>query len=227
MTEEAKPLADLPQRIEELRQRTHKRTPEEIASYNWKNFTVPNLEAAQLPTRFWFHAKEWKPKQRQVFEQVKALLTGKGAIIALVGPRGLGKTTIAGQLILEKAEDESLPCPWHRRPPYRKLAALIATFKSLYADYGNVDTEQLLERLDSFCKDHPFVTIDELHDCEDLRIKNRLLTDVLDRRYSNRLDSLLIANQTPAEFQETTSDSVLSRMKEHGAIIHCTWESWR
>lgn len=221
------PLEELPQRIEKMLERVPARTPDELRKYNWKNFTIPNLEASQLPRRFWFHAKEWKPKQRAVFDQVKGLLTGKGAIIALVGPRGLGKTTIAGQIILERAENEDLPCPWHRRPPYRKLALLIAQFKSLYADYGSTETAELLERLKGLCTDHPFMVIDELHDCEDLRMKNRLLTDLLDRRYANLLDTVLIANQTPAEFRDTTSDSVLSRMKEHGQIIHCTWESWR
>lgn len=220
------PLTDLPKVIAKLQANAPQRTREERQAYHWQTEIIPHLRASQLPRRFWYEATEWKPQQRQTLKDVKALLLGKGAIIALVGARGLGKTTIAGQLILERAKDETL-LPWHRRPPYRKLAKLIAQFKALYADFGTIDAEYLLRRHDDLCRDHPLVIIDELHDCDDLRIKNRLLTDTLDKRYGNLIDTILISNQTPEEFEQTTSDSVLSRLKEHGEIFHCTWDSWR
>lgn len=224
---ESSPLATLPALIENLRLKHPVRTEDEQRQWKWENEIVPHLRASQLPERFWFQPKEWKQKQREVFDQVRWLLKGKGAIVALVGPRGLGKTTIAAQIILDRAFNEGLHCPWHRRPPYRKLMKLIAQFKPIFSDFGSIETADLLARHDIFCSDHPLVVIDEVHDCDDLKIKNRVLTDTLDKRYSHKCDSILIANQTPEEFVETTSDSVLSRLKEHGRIIHCTWESWR
>jgi DNA replication protein DnaC len=220
------PLAGLPELIERLRQTQPVRTEQELTNWHWRHEVLPHLRASQLPPRFWFIATKWKREQKKAFDATRALLLKKGATIALVGERGMGKTTIAAQLIIERAMTEVM-LPWHRRPPYRKLSKLIALFKSIYADFGSIETESLLGRHDSLCKDHPLLVIDELHDCEDQRIKNRLLTDTIDKRYANLVDTILISNQTPEQFMETTSDSVLSRIKEHGRIIHCTWESWR
>lgn len=220
------PLQDLPNVIERLRLNRPPRTEEEIREWEWEHEILPNLQASQLPKRFWFVAKKWKKEQQTAYNATRALLNQNGAIVSLIGKRGVGKTTIAAQLILERAVDASR-LPWHRRPPYRKLVNLIALFKPLYADFGARDMESLLRRHDSLCKDHPLLVIDELHDCEDQKIKQRLLTDTLDKRYANLVDTIIISNQTPEQFEETTSDSILSRIKEHGRIIHCTWESWR
>jgi DNA replication protein DnaC len=219
-------FTDLPKRIRELRRKYPPVTPARLEEWRWQNEILPHLKASQLPPRFWYKAVRWKKEQRTTFNQVREMLTCKGVIVALIGPRGVGKTTIAAQLIIDRAMNDGL-LPWHRRPPYRKLSALIARFKAIYADFGSIDSERLLERHNSLCRDHPLVVIDELHDCDDQRIKNRLLTDTIDKRYGNLVDTVLISNQSPAEFAETTSDSVLSRLKEHGRIVHCTWESWR
>lgn len=217
------PLAE---QIEELQRNFVPKTDEEVERWTWENEIIPHLRASQLPERFWFRAKEWKTDQKATYNDAKALLTGVGAIVALVGDRGMGKTTIAAQLIIDRALNESL-LPWHRRPPYRKLSKLIAYFKPIFSDFGSRDADTLIKRHESLCKDHPLLVIDELHDCDDQRVKGRLLTDTLDKRYANLVDTIVISNQTPEEFIETTSDSVISRIKEHGSIIHCTWESWR
>lgn len=216
----------LPAMIARMQRDMVPKSPEEIEAWKWENEILPHLRASQLPERFWFQAQMWKPAQRATFDETRELLTGKGAIVALVGDRGMGKTTIAAQLIIERAIDESL-LPWHRRPPYRKLAKLLAFFKPIFSDFGSRDGEALIRRHESLCKDHPLLVIDEVHDCEEQKVKNRFLTDTLDKRYANLVDTIVISNQTPEEFIETVSDSVISRIKEHGRIIHCTWESWR
>lgn len=221
------PLATLPAMIERLQTKHPIRTEAEQRQWLWDNEIVPHLIGSQLPQRFWYQATKWKPKQFEVFKQVNGLLKGNGAIIALVGKRGTGKTTICAQIILERAFNEGLVCPWHRRPPYRKLAKLVAQYKSIYSDHGSIDTEQLLQSHDQLCVHHPLVVIDECHDCDELRVKNRFLTDTIDKRYSANNDTILISNQTPEQFQETTDASVLSRLKETGCVIECTWESWR
>lgn len=220
------PLIELPARIEELKNKQPERTQKELEAWHWRHEIVPHLAASGLPQRFWFKTKKWKRDQRVAYEETKSLLKTNGAIVALIGERGLGKTTIAAQLILERALNEDL-LPWHRRPPYRKLSKLIALFKPIFSDFGSKDAEGLIRRHDSLCKDHPLMVIDELHDCDDQKVKNRLLTDTLDKRYANLVDTVVICNQTPQEFIATTSDSIISRIKEHGGIIHCTWESWR
>jgi len=227
VAEGSTPLSALPDAIARLKDAFPPKSEQEMRVWRWNNEILPSIQATRLPHRFHREIQQWtEPKQRKVFEMCRDLFTRKGAIVALVGERGLGKTTIASQLILERAWNESLQ-PWERRPPYRKLTDIIALFKPLYADFGSIQTEELMERRDGFCKLHPLVVIDELHECDDQRLKDRVLTDILDRRYASNNDTLLITNQTPAEFKQTTNDSVLSRLSEHGSVIHCQWRSFR
>lgn len=213
--------------IERLRKQYPPVTDEQATKWKLENEILPNLIASQIPPRFHFEIRHWsEPKQKTVLDICRTLCRRTGAIIALLGPRGLGKTTIAAQMIWERATNEKLE-PWERRPPYRKMTDLISRFKPLYADFGSIHSDELRERRDGFCKLHPLVIIDELRECEDQRLKDRILTDIIDRRYSHRNDTILISNETAEEFQKSTNDSVLSRLSEHGRIIECNWASFR
>lgn len=204
-----------------------RRTDEEIAAWTWREDILPRLRAAGLEARYWRDIQIWtKSAQAKVFARLRALCCGNGAIVALTGPRGTGKTTLAAQMIVERAKDETLP-PWDRQPPYRKLVDLIARYKPLYADFGGINTDSLMTSRDHFCSSPALVVIDEIHECDDQKLKSRVLTDLLDRRYSAKRDTVLISNQTPEDFQASTSDSILSRLSEHGCIIPCEWASWR
>jgi DNA replication protein DnaC len=87
--------------------------------------------------------------------------------------------------------------------------------------------DALLRRHDKLCRENPLLCIDEIHVCEEQRIKNRFLIDTLDKRYANLVDTIIVSNETPEEFNASTDASILSRMKEHGGILDCTWESFR
>jgi DNA replication protein DnaC len=221
------PFADLPAAVGRLLSGKKPNSPKELREYTWRTEVREHLRASGLPDRFHFEVQRWHPKQRKVFDACKSRLTGVGAIIALVGPRGTGKTTVAAQLIIDRAWDESRVIPCHRRPPYRKLVSLIAKLKAVYSDFGSIQAEELRRYMEDFCKLHPLVILDETGECEDMRCKDRLLTDILDRRYSHRNDTVLISNQTFESFTQTTNPSTLSRLEEHGEIIVCDWPSFR
>jgi DNA replication protein DnaC len=103
----------------------------------------------------------------------------------------------------------------------------LASFKPLYADFGSKDMDALLVRHDRLCKDHPLLVIDEIHVCEEQKIKNRFMIDTLDKRYANLVDTIIISNESELEFKANTDPSIQSRMREHGRILECSWESWR
>lgn len=212
---------------------------ERYRAYIFEKEIAPRLKLGRFEGRYIHDERPWNNAiQERVFNDCKAKLSACGAIVALVGNRGLGKTTIAGQIAVDRAwawwnwhgvtpdERERLTPPIGI-PEYRKLNDLIAEYKPLYGDFGSINAEQLIERRKRLCQNETLLVIDELHDCEDMKMKERVLTDFCDRRYAANTDTLIISNQTPEEFAITTSDSILSRISEHGEVIYCKWESWR
>ncbi len=194
---------------------------------------MPSLERWGFEKRFRTEHAEWHPKQRAAYEQMKDRLKCRGAIVALIGDRGLGKTTLAAQWAIETAFRNEAEKSKPEGPRviqhviHKKLAKLIQRYKPLYADFGSTNSEALMDSLEFLCQQQEFLVIDELHDCDDLKVKTRLLTDIVDRRYARCRDTILIANQKPAEFVASTGDSIISRLTEHGCIIPCDWPSYR
>jgi DNA replication protein DnaC len=220
------PLSELPKLVGQMLSRITPTPSAEIDAYVWRTEVREHLRASQLPERFWFEIKKWHPRQKRAFEVCQERLTRVGAIVALVGLRGTGKTSIDSQLVIDRARNESLQ-PWERRPPYRKAITLISKLKPIYSDFGSVQSESLRQYMQDFCKLHPLLIIDETGECEDMKVKDRLLTDILDRRYAHQNDTLLISNQTQQDFMERTNPSTISRLEEHGTIIVCDWPSFR
>lgn len=211
--------------------------PEQWRTYRFNTMIAPRLAAAGFRPRYRAELTDWNcPQQEAAFRFCQGRFRRVGSIIALVGARGTGKTTVAAQLCRERI-DEWLA--YYERDPaerpslepagmgeYAKLTDLIARFKPLYADFGSLSTERLMASRESLCRES-LLCIDELHECEDQRLKGRVLTDLLDRRYSNRCDTLLISNETEPAFRESIGDSALSRITEHGEIVSCLWPSHR
>lgn len=208
----------------------------EVRAHVLRTSIFPRLKAYGWEDRFFFTvAGDWGcGRQQQKFSRCQELFCGQGAIVALVGPRGVGKTTIGFQLALDR-----LLGAWDRYHAgatggltlpltgYAKLTDLLARYKALYSDFGTNDPERLVAARDRFCRDDALAVIDEVHECDELKAAPRLLTDLLDRRYAAKRDTLLITNQTAEEFSETIGDSIYSRLTEHGAILKCEWASWR
>lgn len=174
-------------------------------------------------------------KQREVLAKIVARFKRVGAIIALVGPRGTGKTTIGAALatlrLWEDLEHNLRPdrrggalC---RVTAYHKLQAIVSKLKGLYGDFGTVRAEALEDYRANLVK-WEILVIDEIGDVIDgSKFADRILADIIDLRYSSGLDTLLMSNQTREDFQEKINPSILSRLNEHGGVIPCEWESFR
>ena len=165
--------------------------------------------------------------QKDRMAKLTNTLQGRGAIVALVGPRGTGKTYIASQFVIDRlwAEHGTARCTWSH---YTKLTTLVAKLKAFYGDFGTIEMERLEQYRAFLTQSLDLLIIDELHEvADDSRHKDRILSDILDARYSAKKDTLLISNQSAEEFARTTNPSILSRLNEHGGIISCDWQSFR
>jgi len=205
----------------------------EYAKYVFETEIRPTMKTWGIQDRHLVEIEDFgSAEQQDKFAKVCARMKGVGAIVALIGIRGCGKTTIAAQFARAVAwrnhrHARQVPCGEIACCRYMKATDLLARFKPLYADFGSAETERMVAARDFFCTQVEFAVIDELHEVGDQKVMQRMIPDVLDRRYAARRDTLLISNQTPEEFLGSTSDSVISRLQEHGAILQCEWESWR
>lgn len=175
---------------------------------------------------------ELNQKQSAVLKVISDRMhSGKGAIIAMVGERGLGKSSVAAQFAISIAwknwKSSRDGSGYRKHVIYRKCSKLIARYKPLFADYGSIDTESLLLSMDMLAKQQEFLVIDELHECDDMKFKRIVLTDLIDRRYAAMRPTILIANQTADDFANTIGDSILSRLNQYGVILPCKWPSFR
>jgi len=224
--------AEILRTLEGLQAKAPRRTETELRANTLRTEIFPKLERWGFAQRYQAELGEWRcDPQRRVFEECRRRLCGVGAVVALIGERGAGKTTIAAQLAMERAWREHRAI-YAGEPVrmgtffYRKATDLVRRLKPLYANFGSIDAERLEASLRALCSVDVLV-IDEMHDLSELAVREAMLIDVIDRRYSARKDTLLISNQTPAEWDAQTPASIASRIEEHGCVMACEWGSWR
>jgi DNA replication protein DnaC len=57
--------------------------------------------------------------------------------------------------------------------------------------------------------------------------EGNLLFELLNNRYADRTDTIVIANLNPQDLAESLGPSITSRLNETGGVIHCDWPSRR
>lgn len=218
--------------VEKLLASIEPKSAEQMREYDFKAHIAPKLATFGFEQRYrrdgLCDGQDERCKlQRDKLAKLTNTLQSKGAIVALVGPRGTGKTYIASQFVIDRlwSEHGTPRCTWSH---YTKLTTLVGRLKAFYGDMGTIDGEKLEQYRTFLTKILDLLIIDEIHEvADDSRHKDRILTDILDARYSAKKDTLLISNQSAEEFSRTTNASILSRLNEHGGIISCAWESFR
>lgn len=154
---------------------------------------------------------QWLAQKEKVFEMI-----GSGFLTALIGSRGSGKTQIAVETMFEVT---------NRGYSARYMTAT-EFFLAIKATFSKDAIENEEEVLAKFAKLRLLV-IDEIAKRGETEWENRLLFELIDRRYRNMRDTLVIANQTHVEFVAAIGSSLADRMNESGGIINCAWESFR
>lgn len=174
--------------------------------------------------------RAWRAPQRHVtatpdfsgdwgskFETIRDLMnTGKGVSIALVGERGNGKTQLAVEL-MRMATGQLKSC---------LFTTAMSFFIAVKASYRK-DADQTEQEIMSEFGKPKFLVIDEIGKRADTEWENNMLFELLNRRYNNMTDTLLICNKAKSEFETYIGPSIASRMNETGGIILCDWPTFR
>jgi Cdc6-like AAA superfamily ATPase len=170
--------------------------------------TVPNF-----PDRY---REPWdrpsSPEWRDHFSKGLAVIKRKG-ILSLIGNRGSGKTRLAAEIARETL----------RRARY--LTAL-DFFVEIKSTYGNAATRTELQVLTRY-KEAGLLILDEIQERSENDWENRLLTNLLDARYSNERPTILIANLKPDDLIASLGTSISDRMNEGGGILQIVGKSNR
>jgi DNA replication protein DnaC len=177
----------------------------------WNDANVPDRQAERkLLDTTSENGRRWKA----AFEKIRVM--GKDALVALVGINGNGKTQIAVELMRE-ATSRGESALWVT------ATRMLMDVKACYRDEAKTTEREVVERYTRV----ELLVIDEIHRRRGSDWENALIFEIIDTMYNARKPVIVIANQTPAEFEASMDGSIISRMNETGGIIHCDWESFR
>lgn len=151
----------------------------------------------------------------QAFDKLKSKL-GNGALITLLGKRGSGKTQMAVEAmrhLLEPIQNS-------------KYVSAVEFFMQIKNAYRKDSEESEMEIMENF-EEASLLVIDEFGKRSDSDWERVMLFELIDKRYGNLKDTILISNLDALGFSEFAGESIMSRLNETGGIIECNWKSFR
>lgn len=143
-------------------------------------------------------------------------MAGKGYMAALVGIRGNGKTQLAVELMKHATRN--------LRSAY--FMSAMEFFEHVKATYRKESAQNEFEIIKRFRRP-ALLVIDEIGKRSESDWENNVLFAILNARYNDLTDTVLIDNRTKQEFISTLGASLASRISETGGIIECDWPSFR
>jgi DNA replication protein DnaC len=169
------------------------------------------------------HGDQWL----EAFKQAKNIIAARG-IVALLGTRGTGKTRMAAE-ITRSGYFPTDHGEWNGNGVvHGKTSKYIRTldvFLNL-RDAANSKTSSEKQVLADLEKPGLLV-MDEFHERGGSEWENRIVANLIDKRYSQGRPSILIANYTVQEMAAAIGPSVADRMRENGKAFICDWPSYR
>lgn len=150
---------------------------------------------------------------------------GTGSLSVVVGPRGTGKTQAAVGVarmfegyVADHRGSTDTACT-----RYTTAVELFMTIKETYGDNAQRSEKAAI---DLFVKPDLLV-IDEVQERAGTEWENRLLVNIVDRRYAAMKDTILVGNLKPEDVQRELGTSIASRAQETGGIYVADWPSFR
>lgn len=153
--------------------------------------------------------EEWNSR----FRRIKSRLKNDHSMIAMTGNKGAGKTQLAAEIIKDL---------WPNTATYTTAMALFLRIKDTFKKANETENDIVRELSRT-----PLLVIDELQGRSENPWEDRLLTEIMDKRYANERPTILISNLTPEKLQESLGDSIADRMRQGGGIFEITGASHR
>lgn len=141
-------------------------------------------------------------------------IVGEGGTIVLTGNRGTGKTRLAAEVIRDKCRVSGV---------YITALGLFLRLRSAFNSKKGESEAEIVEALTAA----PVAVIDEIQERGGSEWEDRILTHIIDQRYSAVKPTIIIANLKAEEIEGQLGPSIVDRIKERGGIIEMKGESHR
>ncbi len=147
------------------------------------------------------------------FGKIMAVIAN-GGTIAMIGPRGTGKTRFAAEAMRNVAPREGI---------YATAMGVFIRIRETFQKNSKESESEIVREL-SRC---PLLILDEIQERGNSAWEDRLLTHILDARYGNMLPTIIIANLTSEALAVQLGDSIVSRLHETGGVLEINGPSHR
>jgi len=160
----------------------------------------------------------WAVKLRSVLS-----LINTGCLIGLAGNRGNGKTQLGAEAVhyaLEKYDRTGA----NGGPPLMcRAMEFFLDLRSCFRPKATACERDVIRQYTAKC----ILILDEAHERAETEWENRMLNYMIDVRYAEKRDTIIISNDTPQAMLAALGPSIADRMRECGGVIHCDWPSFR
>ena len=162
------------------------------------------------------------------FTKAKSMVQ-KAALVAFIGNRGPGKTQMAaeiaraGEWAYDAGEWNGNRNTYRQTAIYRRAMDIFLDLRDANKTGSKTSEKDVLAKLEKA----GLLVIDEFQERGGSEWENRVMSNLLDKRYAAQRPTIIIANFTPDEMKAALSDSVKSRMRENGKAFIFEWASFR
>jgi DNA replication protein DnaC len=162
------------------------------------------------------------------FAQAKETVAA-GGILLLLGGRGPGKTQMAAEVgrcglwPRDVAVWNGLRNVSGKTALYRRAMDIFLDLRDAAQNNSGTSEKKVLERLEAV----GLLVIDEFQERGGSDWENRIVCNLMDKRYSAQKPTIIIANYTREEMARALSPSVKDRIRENGRAIIFDWASYR
>jgi DNA replication protein DnaC len=159
-----------------------------------------------------------KPVREPYLEKLGKVrrMVAERRLVALVGPRGTGKTAISCQAVMDLCRQKQLALYCTANDYF---LAIKETFGSNSSRTQTAIEEAHLRPV--------LLAVDGLEERGDTPWEDRMLRRLIDKRYAAMQSTILISNDDYRTFLERVGDSISSRLLDGGMVIKCEWPTLR
>lgn len=190
-----------------------------------------NVAAIGLPSLYdhvdfagWQTTDSRQPRMiTRAYDYASELATGQSSNLVLAGPTGTGKTHIAACVVrkaagLIKSDGKLVKCR------YTTGAEIMGDIRASWdAKTRSKHEAEIIASLGNVA----VLMIDEVGVADRINGSHDIWSNIIDRRYRQRLPTIITTNLTREELAAHLGDRAFDRIMERCIWANCTWQSYR